>query len=867
MGGAGAPRGGAAWGQDPQFGPKGPGFSLAPARWTRKYGSVKGADWPSGRGSARRRCARFYLGNRIGYRKGAKDAPEFAREPSEAGNVGMKTQSYRQFKIAVTAALACIALGGADLNLGGVCQAQTAASAPQPPPDLPPALNEVVRLARAGLSEEVILAKIRNDGKTYSLTTDQIIYLSSAGISQNVITALLQAGPGAPSATLAGPGTTNAAPAAPAQAEPPPLDAAPASSTPSAPAPATGPAPAPASVSVSVAPDMAPAPVMAPSPAMGPAPAPAATGIVDNFAADLSLNPAVWTRQSDLLMRYAAVKGCRLVLPALAFGPAGMQMSGLAMPEHLAGVQSLGSFTAPFTFSATAVGMAYSGVPFEVSLVSADLRQWITVAAHLGGRGGGEVRVVGGIGRVVRGALEVPVVGSSPYYGVWLNYSGSGQPISSLGYKIYEVPTGGVPYTIQVSEGADGVASITLLNGAGVPLASRSGLPVGPGPLYVLLSGRGGATYANWQAVQMNPAMPVMAAAAPMVAAAEAPAVPATPTLGYFQDQLSPYGQWVQVPGAGLCWQPAVAVGWRPYYDAGHWVYTDEGWYWQSDYPWGDIAFHYGRWSYNPGYGWIWAPGYEFAPAWVVWRHTDDYCGWAPLPFGAVLIGGDWRFNGVRVGVDFDFGLSAGFFSFVAFDHFWEHDFRHFIVPRERLEFVFRRSAVINTYHFEHGHFVNVGLRVERVAQLSHRDLRDIHREAARNVRAQEQRRNTEERRVDHNLAKSGQKVSATRQVGRETPARNNEKTATRTGTERTGTGHTTSEKTIPERTGTGHTTSEKTTPERTTSQGSWGRAAGESTGRSGAQSGSGRTGSSSKEGGGSKESTSSGRSGEQKGK
>ena len=245
MGGAGAPRGGAAWGQDPQFGPKGPGFSLAPARWTRKYGSVKGADWPSGRGSARRRCARFYLGNRIGYRKGAKDAPEFAREPSEAGNVGMKTQSYRQFKIAVTAALACIALGGADLNLGGVCQAQTAASAPQPPPDLPPALNEVVRLARAGLSEEVILAKIRNDGKTYSLTTDQIIYLSSAGISQNVITALLQAGPGAPSATLAGPGTTNAAPAAPAQAEPPPLDAAPAELDPQRPRTGHGSGPGP----------------------------------------------------------------------------------------------------------------------------------------------------------------------------------------------------------------------------------------------------------------------------------------------------------------------------------------------------------------------------------------------------------------------------------------------------------------------------------------------------------------------------------------------------------------------------------------------------------------------------------------------
>jgi hypothetical protein len=368
---------------------------------------------------------------------------------------------------------------------------------------------------------------------------------------------------------------------------------------------------------------------------------------------------------------------------------------------------------------------------------------------------------------VFRGRLEVPLGGSSPYYGVWLNYTGSGQPISSLGYKLYEVPMAGMPYTVQVSAGADGTASVALLNAAGLSLAVRSGLPVGPGPLYVMLAGRDGPAYANWQSVQLAPAAPVVVAAAAPVAAV----VPATPTLGYFQDQLTPYGQWVQVPGAGLCWQPAVAVGWRPYYDGGHWIYTDEGWYWQSDYPWGDLAFHYGRWSYNPAYGWLWAPGFEFAPAWVVWRHTDEYCGWAPLPFGAVLIGGEWTFRGARVGVDFDFGLSAGFFSFVAFDHFWEHDFRHFIVPRDRVALIFRRSAIINRYHLDHGRFVNEGIRVERVAQLSHRNLRDIKREVVRDVRAQEQRRNLEVRREDHKLAASGHKVEATRRVSAARPA------------------------------------------------------------------------------------------------
>jgi hypothetical protein len=694
----------------------------------------------------------------------------------ETESIRMKKQHLRDLRATAMVALACVTLGWAGLNLGGICQAQTPATAPQPPSDLPPAVSELVKLAKAGLSEDVILAKIKNDGLSVNLTTDQIIYLSGAGMSQNVIAALMQSKAGGGQAGPAAAGTTN--PAAPATAEPPPLDAA-------APAPAASePAAAPAAPAPAVAPAPGPAPQM-------PAPAPAPAGLLDNFASDAGLNPALWTAQSDLLMRFAAVKGCRLVLPALAFGTGGMQMSGLVAPDQMMGIQSVGGFMAPFTFSATAVGMAEHGVPFEVSLVSADMRQWVTVAGHLGGPVvGGEVRVVGGIGRVVRGRLEVPVGVRSPNYGVWLNYTGSGLPISSLGYKFYEAPLAGVPYTVQVVAGADGTASVALLDAAGLSLGARSGLPVGSGPFYVLLAGRDGPAYANWQLAQLTPPAPP---AAPVAA------VPETPTLDYFREQLTAYGQWVEVPGAGLCWQPAVAPGWRPYYDGGHWVYTDEGWYWQSEYAWGDIVFHYGRWSYNPAYGWLWAPGFEFAPAWVVWRHTDEYCGWAPLPFGTVLIDGEWRFRGARVAVDFDFGLSAGFFSFVACDHFWEHDFRHFIVPRERLVLVFGHSTIINRYHLDHGRFVNEGIRVERMAQLSHRDVHEIKREVARDVRMREARRNVEVRHEDHKLAATGHKVEATRPVSasrtvakseteRSTAKESTAKTATKESTAKTGT-------------------------------------------------------------------------------
>jgi hypothetical protein len=52
-----------------------------------------------------------------------------------------------------------------------------------------------------------------------------------------------------------------------------------------------------------------------------------------------------------------------------------------------------------------------------------------------------------------------------------------------------------------------------------------------------------------------------------------------------------------------------------------------------SDYDWGYIPFHYGRWVWIAGRGWAWIPGRTYAPAWVVWRVGDGgYIGWAPMP-------------------------------------------------------------------------------------------------------------------------------------------------------------------------------------------------------------------------------------------
>jgi hypothetical protein len=109
-----------------------------------------------------------------------------------------------------------------------------------------------------------------------------------------------------------------------------------------------------------------------------------------------------------------------------------------------------------------------------------------------------------------------------------------------------------------------------------------------------------------------------------------------------FRGTLSPYGEWVMVPGVGEVWRPyerVVGAGFQPYGSSGHWVYTDYGWSWESDYPWGWAPFHYGRWVYRPRWGWLWRPGRTWGPAWVEWREGGGYLGWAPMaPEGVEVI-------------------------------------------------------------------------------------------------------------------------------------------------------------------------------------------------------------------------------------
>ena len=218
--------------------------------------------------------------------------------------------------------------------------------------------------------------------------------------------------------------------------------------------------------------------------------------------------------------------------------------------------------------------------------------------------------------------------------------------------------------------------------------------------------------------------------------------------LAKFKAQLSPYGNWTDVPGYGMAWQPSsLDANWRPYFDGGHWAYSDEGWYWRTEYAWGDIVFHYGRWVVTPN-GWFWVPGYEYAPSWVVWRHADreGYIGWAPLPPGAVLVNGRWVYRGVRVAQDFDFGLGPRDYAFVSYEGFWEHDLHPYLIEDALIADVFRRTHFENHFWWDHDRFINHGIDSAMVANWAHHE---IHEAKAQDLRQEEERRNIDLRGQD----------------------------------------------------------------------------------------------------------------------
>ncbi len=206
--------------------------------------------------------------------------------------------------------------------------------------------------------------------------------------------------------------------------------------------------------------------------------------------------------------------------------------------------------------------------------------------------------------------------------------------------------------------------------------------------------------------------------------------------ISYFYGMLAPYGEWIQLNPYGFVWVPRhMGYRWRPYSN-GHWVYTDYGWTWMSYEPWGDIVFHYGRWGWDNEIGWFWMPDSTWGPAWVTWRSSDQYMGWAPLQPG---------FN-FSLGMNFNsnsLNIPISFWIFVQASQFLDQNLYPYVLPYERNQTIMGYTTMHNNLYTRNNRIINDGIGVNDVRRITRRNfntytLRDIQRPGAARIVGQE---------------------------------------------------------------------------------------------------------------------------------
>jgi hypothetical protein len=91
---------------------------------------------------------------------------------------------------------------------------------PAAPASPGPGVEDVIKLAKAGLSEDIILEQIRKRGQPYDLSTDQILALKAANVSDRIVAFMLDPSNREPAAAAPSPVAAVPPPVAPAVAPP-----------------------------------------------------------------------------------------------------------------------------------------------------------------------------------------------------------------------------------------------------------------------------------------------------------------------------------------------------------------------------------------------------------------------------------------------------------------------------------------------------------------------------------------------------------------------------------------------------------------------------------------------------------------------
>jgi hypothetical protein len=189
-----------------------------------------------------------------------------------------------------------------------------------------------------------------------------------------------------------------------------------------------------------------------------------------------------WTTSSNLLNSLATDFTCTFIPARLGFSSAGLRVTGPTQDFQLTGVQSLQTFTAPFTVVTKVEATEGTADPFEVFLVSSDLTQYLAVAGNV----------------------------NPSVIGFWVVSPNLGPLGSSLGEQFTPniVTALDTPYQIEIAVSTAGAATVKVASN-GTLLGTLSNLQPGTGPFYLILGQRLGYTatgpqVASWSYVSVT---------------------------------------------------------------------------------------------------------------------------------------------------------------------------------------------------------------------------------------------------------------------------------------------------------------------------------------------------------------------------
>ncbi len=189
-------------------------------------------------------------------------------------------------------------------------------------------------------------------------------------------------------------------------------------------------------------------------------------GLFDNFTTDSSLNPFLWEVNGPVGLKVADAwqsqdggNPVTVVDPTLSFSSSnGMSVSGVSNYYQISTIQSVQSFSGPFTLQASAKAAASHDNPFALWICTADGNHGVGIDGNLGVHNG--------------------------WYGIWESRD-TGKGWSVENSTLYSSPQPDTIYQLSISVDGSGTASLTVRSGGQV-LGSAS-VQVGTGPFYIQL--------------------------------------------------------------------------------------------------------------------------------------------------------------------------------------------------------------------------------------------------------------------------------------------------------------------------------------------------------------------------------------------